>query len=332
MFYTIGVRKKLILFSFFAAFVLLPLTAFAQAQTDPSQLLSGDGGGLVPGTATSQAGGAYYKACDLVTLANNVINFGVAFSVVVATLMFVYAGILYVTAASNPEQVQKAHKVFGNIFFGLVLVLLAWLIINILLSVLTGKAAGEWSHISCISNPTSAAFADKPDVAAMKTSSIVGGGASSGGGASLASTRALCTPANLIANGMSSAIATRMSCVTRFENSSCTRNQPSLTDVGADGRSVSFGMFQINISAHDLNQYPQCRAVVNNANLNCPAAFQGGAYTARNHSTRVSNENLYNTCISAVSNPQCNIAVAEDTYNHGGIGQWGTDAQRGCGG
>ncbi len=135
----------------------MPLVAFAAVQQDPSALLSGSGGGLVP-----QCEGAECKACDISELANNVINFAVAFSVIVATLMFAYAGILYVTAASKPDQVKKAHGVFINVFVGLCIVLTAWLLVNITFSVLTGKSISVWTHIDCISAPVSGAFPDAP--------------------------------------------------------------------------------------------------------------------------------------------------------------------------
>ncbi len=141
----------------------MPLVAFAAVQQDPSALLSGSGGGLVP-----QCEGAECRACDLSELANNVINFAVAFSVIVATLMFAYAGILYVTAASKPDQVKKAHGVFINVFVGLCIVLTAWLLVNITFSVLTGKSITIWTHIDCISAPVSGAFPDAPGAQAPR--------------------------------------------------------------------------------------------------------------------------------------------------------------------
>jgi len=153
----------------------MPLWAFAAVQQDPSALLSGSGGGLVP-----QCEGAECRACDLSELANNVINFAIAFSVIVATLMFAYAGILYVTAASKPDQVKKAHGVFVNVFVGLCIVLTAWLLVNITFSVLTGKSISVWTHIDCISAPVSDAFPDAPGAPAPRPQ--VTGGTRGGAG------------------------------------------------------------------------------------------------------------------------------------------------------
>ncbi|TSD05417.1 MAG: hypothetical protein Greene07147_738 [Parcubacteria group bacterium Greene0714_7] len=163
--------KKLI-FLFTLAIVFLPLVAFA-VQT-PAELLSGSGGGLVP-----QCEGAFCRACDLIELSSNVINFAIAFSVIIATLMFAYAGILYVTAASKPDQVKKAHGVFVNVFVGLCVVLTAWLLVNITFSVLTGKGVSIWTDISCVGNPTSAAFPDAPGAVPARPS-VTGGGTAVG--------------------------------------------------------------------------------------------------------------------------------------------------------
>ncbi|MES2135031.1 MAG: hypothetical protein V4449_02225 [Patescibacteria group bacterium] len=171
-------KKKAFLIVVALVLIFIPLAVFA-ADSNPSSLLSGAGGGLVP-----QCEGPECKACDLTDLANNVINFGVAFSVIVATLMFAYAGVLYVTAASSPEQIKKAHGVFTNVFVGLLLVLLAWLLVNILFSVLTGRGLAVWSHVDCIENPTTDPFADVP---ILPQSTLVTGGAGAGRPSTVAS-------------------------------------------------------------------------------------------------------------------------------------------------
>lgn len=163
--------KKLIIF-LTLAIVFLPLVAFAVQS--PAELLSGSGGGLVP-----QCEGAFCRACDLIELSSNVINFAIAFSVIIATLMFAYAGILYVTAASKPDQVKKAHGVFVNVFVGLVIVLTAWLLVNITFSVLTGRGLAIWTDISCVERPKSDAFPDAPGAVPARPS-VTGSGTAGG--------------------------------------------------------------------------------------------------------------------------------------------------------
>ncbi len=89
--------------------------------------------------------------CDLIQLFNNGIEFAVAFSVVVATLMFVYAGFLYFSASAKPDNIKKAHGVFSKVFIGLMLVLVAWLIVDVLMKTLAGDKSniGVWNEIDC---------------------------------------------------------------------------------------------------------------------------------------------------------------------------------------
>lgn len=71
--------------------------------------------------------------CDLMTLAQRVIEFLVFFGIVVAILMIIYAGVLYLGSAGNSSQVSKAHSVLRSAIFGLVIVLASYLIINLIL-------------------------------------------------------------------------------------------------------------------------------------------------------------------------------------------------------
>jgi hypothetical protein len=130
--------------------LLAPLAAFA---ADPLSTP------LVP----QHVFGSDYTLCDLKTLADNIIAFAMGFSVIIATIMFAYGGILYVTAPSAGEaQLKKARSVLVNVFIGLVVVLAAWLIVNLTMSVLTGQGMSFWSEVApnnkCVPNPTYTAF------------------------------------------------------------------------------------------------------------------------------------------------------------------------------
>lgn len=117
------------------------------------------------------------QLCDLVKLANNMVGFAVAFSTVVATLMFAYAGILYVTAASNPENIKKAHSIFIKVLVGLVLILISWLIVDIIMKTIAGQAiSGPWRSIECIPYPKASALAQAP------TPTVRAGGQGGGAG------------------------------------------------------------------------------------------------------------------------------------------------------
>ncbi|PIQ92524.1 MAG: hypothetical protein COV70_00325 [Parcubacteria group bacterium CG11_big_fil_rev_8_21_14_0_20_39_22] len=59
----------------------------------------------------------------------NITDLLIILAVALAALIFAWAGFLYVTAAGSPGQIEKAHKIFGKVFIGLVLILSAWLIV-----------------------------------------------------------------------------------------------------------------------------------------------------------------------------------------------------------
>jgi hypothetical protein len=108
-------------------------------------------------------------------MANNIIDFAVAFSVIVATIMFAYGGVLYVTGAAGGEaQIKKAHKVLLNAILGILIVLLAWLLVNIVVSVLTNNGVDFWvNQFSCSAIPSTVDNQVAGQTAAQNNSSLV---------------------------------------------------------------------------------------------------------------------------------------------------------------
>jgi len=89
------------------------------------------------------------QVCDLVQLAQNVINYFVYLAVALATIMFSFAGIKYATSATNPGQIEEAHKIFWNVLLGMVFVLGAWLIVDTIMGAFYDKKFGPWNTILC---------------------------------------------------------------------------------------------------------------------------------------------------------------------------------------
>lgn len=86
--------------------------------------------------------------CDLVALANNVINLGIFLAVFFAAVLFAYAGWQYMTARGDPAQIGKAHNIFGDVAIGFIIVLAAWLVVDTIMHVLTSTQFGDdWSKI-----------------------------------------------------------------------------------------------------------------------------------------------------------------------------------------
>lgn len=129
------------------------------------------------GTAFSGA----CQLCDLVKLARNLINFAVAFSVIVATLMFTYAGVLYFTSAAK-DNIKKAHGIFIKVFVGLVIILSAWLVVDLIMGTLVGQSflgSLPWQSFQCTAYPNGPALSN------INLSNISSGGGGGGGGGGL---------------------------------------------------------------------------------------------------------------------------------------------------
>ena len=131
---------RVVIFTILITILFVPALAFAQVE-----------GGIVPCGGPGQES---CSACHLVKLVSNLMEFFVYAAVVVATLMFTWAGIKYVTSGTKPDQISEAHKIFFNVLIGLVLVLGAWLIVDLILRVVPGDdvkrdGIAPWSKVLC---------------------------------------------------------------------------------------------------------------------------------------------------------------------------------------
>ncbi len=78
----------------------------------------------------------------LMELINRVIKF-ILFDLTIplAAIIFAYAGFILLTGGSSEEKRSKAKSIFGNVFFGLVIALAAWLIVETVLHALGYQGA-----------------------------------------------------------------------------------------------------------------------------------------------------------------------------------------------
>lgn len=91
--------------------------------------------------------------CFLLTMANRLLQFGVFLAIVISTLMFTYAGFLYLTSSTSPSNIVRAKSIFWNVLFGLVAALGAWLIINAVTLALGGQSLGGYANQFCAAGP-----------------------------------------------------------------------------------------------------------------------------------------------------------------------------------
>jgi hypothetical protein len=342
-------RSHIIVFVSFMAILVAPHFSYAA--------LTGLNTAIFPAQCTctglAGSGSTYPSAPDfgcVLQVIDNLMSAVVAFSTLIITIFIARAGFMFMTSPNSEEAKVKARNSLVNAVIGILIVLAAYLLIDSILKVIynsdasfqngSGQAAelGPWNALLSPSGAQNCLVQQKPPGITTAVGQLANTTANAGGGSTASNpsqnTRGDCTASGLQSDGMNSSISSTMSCITKSEDTSCALGAKSGTDIGTDKQSVSIGMFQINISANNLSQYPACEAAVNNQPLNCTQAFSGGVYTASNHQTHVSGtgQNLYNTCVSAASNPQCNVQAAQDQYlNKGGSKNWGTTAQHNCG-
>ena len=114
--------------------------------------------GLVPcdGVAGLDKKGVVCNFCSLMQLAQNIVNYIIILSASIGAIMFAYAGVLYVTNGGDTTKVTKAHGIFTSVFYGIVIILVAWLLVDVLIKTLANESLGPWNKIECSSGRTGA--------------------------------------------------------------------------------------------------------------------------------------------------------------------------------
>jgi len=89
--------------------------------------------------------------CDLFRLTDNVIHFILEGLVPpVAAVLFISAGLMIVLAGANPSMYARGIDIFKTTFWGLVIILASWLIVNTFIqSFGPDKAKGTWFRFTC---------------------------------------------------------------------------------------------------------------------------------------------------------------------------------------
>lgn len=215
-----------------------------------------------------------------------------------------------VFAQGNPSKLNQGKKIFQNVFVGFVLLLAAWLIIDLVMKTLTNLGGddqrfGPWNEVLCPDGFDPKENRSENFDAALKisVSDVVPGAPVGSAGGATPGTGG-CEPAKLSIFGTR---ANDMSCICKHESSgnpSVGSNTGNVDGGGktADGHSIAWGLFQINITVHKV----QCTNP--NVSLNCPAAFSNASsYTKKT----VVNKALYDQCVAAVQNASCNMQMAK---------------------
>ena len=79
---------------------------------------------------------------------NNVTQFLLYLAILVAALLFAYAGFKYLFAAGSEGEIKKVHQIFWTAFWGLIFMASAWLVVRIIVQTLgSGPGAPNWTAI-----------------------------------------------------------------------------------------------------------------------------------------------------------------------------------------
>ena len=113
--------------------------------------------GLIPTIVPRDCNGSggCQSICDLASLAQNLLNAAVYIAVIGSAILFMITGFRFATAQARGESVKMSQTrgMLINVFFGLVIILAAWLIVNTIVSFLvTGTGGLPWHQI-CSRNP-----------------------------------------------------------------------------------------------------------------------------------------------------------------------------------
>jgi N-acetylneuraminic acid mutarotase len=115
-------------------------------------------GGLVPcgrmcdDPCTVECECAPCTLCHLFVLAKRVIDFLVEYVLFpLAVLMIVIGGVMFLTAAGDPGRIGTAKKILTSVVIGLVIIFLAWLIVDTIIMFITnsGSPFQNWKTINC---------------------------------------------------------------------------------------------------------------------------------------------------------------------------------------
>lgn len=70
-----------------------------------------------------------------------IVNFFLGFLGLLAVIMIIYGGFLYVTSAGNEEDVKKAKKILMYAVVGIIVIILSFVIVRTILGAATGERA-----------------------------------------------------------------------------------------------------------------------------------------------------------------------------------------------
>lgn len=293
------------------------------------------GGSIIPNLADGdqnlQTCAAGWKA--VVIVVSGLVSFAIYIGIIIAILIAIYAGILFIFNSTNAEGIQRGKTLLTNAAVGLLLTLGAWLIVNtILVQLGVGGVAGATSALSqngslCIEEKE--LVANPIPSGGTATSTNPGRGTASGTCKVVTDASNPCSVQALSSTCFASR-AQEASRICNVESAGGNPNIPSGSDRlnGGSGPSYSIGLWQINLTTTDTLKAGW--------GMDCRKAFSG-ACQGRNLVGRskpgacyvkVTDEVLYHACVAAAKIPKNNSQAACQLYGKGTFQPWSFTANK----
>jgi amino acid transporter len=126
-----------VIISLVGLFWFSSVTVFAQTTNIPIDPVDVQGPGwtLVPEECLGDRAATDCGFEQLLQLAANIIGLLMAIALLLAALLFGYAGFLYATTAGDPGKAKRARGIFTSVAVGLIIVFLAYTIVQVVVSI-----------------------------------------------------------------------------------------------------------------------------------------------------------------------------------------------------
>ncbi len=268
-------------------------------------------------------------------LIQNLMNASIMVGALIMIIVFIYAGVLFLLSPTNPGNREMGKTILVNAVIGFIIILASWLIVDMIMKALyqpTSSADGDtqfgpWNEILsggddwCIKPKPTRSLYNGEDLGVNSDIDplTAGSGVTSGGGTCVPPTNQnnACSVTNLQKTcfGDRAETASKICMVeSRFGTVDVESGSDKLNS--GKGPSYSVGLWQINLTAHEV------------AGLPCPTAFTArcgakGTLIAGHpgwctSSIKPGKEGLYNQCVAAAKIHKNNTEVACRLYKETG--------------
>ncbi|MCI0532638.1 pilin [bacterium] len=261
------------IFVFFALFFLLPDFTFAQEEFKFITNIGRESGG------------------DFCLLLQQIYRLTIALISLLSVLMLVIAGLEYIMSAIPSAKTDAKQRIISA-SLGLLIAITAWITLEVINpSLVAGVLCKSLKPVTI----TSVGFPDAPPGTGGAAGAPSGGNCPTPNGGP-------CAIHNVGPKCSWNADDAAQVC---WAESGGVATKESDSDRMADDRPFSIGLFQINLTVHEIG------------GLDCPSAFNG-----KNYDAVVINESLYLQCVTAAKNATTNINKACELYGQSGWQPW----------